>query len=593
MKRLNKISIGHLLYIFSLLMLPGLVNAQVEMAGELSETPIERPAETSQGEVNGKSGSVRVSPTDRVEMHVTDAPLATVLRMLAHQSRRNIITSPRVSGTVTADLFDVTFAEALDSILMPNDCIYRESNNFIYIYSKGEVQEQHEAVQQQEPQARLFQLKYLTAKDVQPMIEPLLSAEGKIAATPDNESGLDTNPTSAGGNLLSGRDALMVFDYPDRLAQIERIVTAMDVRPQQVLVEATILQARLDEDNALGVDFNVLGGVDFEMLSSVSPGVTDLNTGQVPGGQLQNTSVTARTDFNSSVADGGFTFGIIKDQIAVFLRALEQVTETTVLANPKVLTLNKQRGVVIVGRRDGYVTTTITETTATQTVEYLETGTQLVFRPFICDDGFVRMEIHPEDSTGGLNEAQLPTERTTEVTTNIMIRDGHTILIGGLFRESTDINKRQVPLLGDLPFAGYLFQTNADSTNREEVIILLTVRIVDDEIYAEEGAHLREDVDRMRVGMREGLQWFGRNRLSMLHYRWATEHLDAGRRDQALWDVRMALHIDPGNQPALKLKDELIGLDRSHDQVGVVRDFIAQKLKTNEQANAVGQEDMR
>src|SRR5690606_15602917 len=133
-----------------------------------------------------------------------------------------------------------------------------------------------------------------------------------------------------------------------------------------------------------------------------SPGVQDITTGLVPVQSLSETTLTARTDLNGAVPGGGFTFGIIKDQISLFIRALESVTDTNVIANPKVLALNKQFGQVIVGRRDGYITTTITETTATQTVEFLETGTILSFRPFIGDDGYVRMEIHPKDSTGGL-----------------------------------------------------------------------------------------------------------------------------------------------------------------------------------------------
>src|SRR5690606_22979737 len=96
-------------------------------------------------------------------------------------------------------------------------------------------------------------------------------------------------------------------------------------------------------------------------------------------------------------------------------------------------------------------TTTVTQTSSIQNVEFLETGTQLRFRPYIGDDGYVRIEVHPEDSTGGLTAANLPFEQTTEVTTNIIVRDGHTILIGGLFREVTSASRSQVPLVGNVP----------------------------------------------------------------------------------------------------------------------------------------------
>src|SRR5205807_1086567 len=99
-------------------------------------------------------------------------------------------------------------------------------------------------------------------------------------------------------------------------------------------------------------------------------------------------------------------------------------------------------------RKDGYLTSTVTQTSTVQTVDFLDTGTRLIFRPYIGDDGYIRMEIHPEDSSGGLNDANLPFKVTTEVTSNVMVKDGRTIVIGGLFRESSDIARAQVPFLG-------------------------------------------------------------------------------------------------------------------------------------------------
>ncbi|MBI4578850.1 MAG: type II and III secretion system protein, partial [Planctomycetes bacterium] len=305
----------------------------------------------------------------------------------------------------------------------------------------------------------------------------------------------------------------------------------------------------------------------------------DLAVGNLPADQLAGHSWTVRTDFNDAVPRGGFTFGILRNDVAAFIRALESVTDATVLANPKVLTLNKQEGHVIVGRRDGYLTTTVTETTATQTVEFLETGTRLFFRPFIADDGFVRLEIHPEDSSGGLNEQSLPFKRTTEVTTNIMVRDGHTVLIGGLFREALTTNRTQVPYAGNIPIAGALLQTNTDATEREEVIILLTVHVVKEDIYARKSAELAEDVELMRMGMRKGLQVYGRNRLAQAHYRWAVEHEEAGRLDKALWDARLAAHLAPTNLPALQLKNRLQEERETEREEGLVRDFVRRRIR--------------
>jgi len=272
--------------------------------------------------------------------------------------------------------------------------------------------------------------------------------------------------------------------------------------------------------------------------------------------------------------------GIIKDHVGIFIRALEQITDTSVLANPKVLALNKQIGNIIVGRRDGYITTTVTETQAIQKVEFLETGTQLTFRPFIGTDGYVRMELHPEDSVGGLTAAQLPFEQTTEVTTNVIVRDGHTILIGGLFREVTSESRSQLPFLGDIPHIGDLFRSRSDSLDREEVIILLTVHIVsNDEVYAEESLEYLRGIERTRVGLRRGMMWHGRERLAQSYYRKAVDYFERGDNDRALWNVQMCLHNYPRFLSAIKLKDEIEQTRDWEDDATIGRDFVYQLIR--------------
>jgi len=448
-----------------------------------------------------------------VEMHVADLELSTVLSMLSVQSRRNIVASRGVSGKVTANLYGVTLSQALDAILRPNGCVWQEDGGFIYVLTEAEYAERERS--RAPPGVRVFHLKYITAEDASKLLAPLLGPDGKITTTPKSQAGVGEGKKEDGGNSMADEDYLVVYDAADRLEAIATVLKEIDARPKQVLIEATILRAQLNEDNALGIDFNILGGVNFQTLNSQSPGVTEINLGNLPQNVMHHTNMNFQTEFNQGVPDGGFTFGIVKDTVAVFVRALEQVTDTSVIANPKVLALNKQRGEVIVGRRDGYITTTITETTATQTVQFLETGTQLIFRPFVGDDGYVRMEIHPKDSTGGLTPANLPFENTTEVTTNIVVRDGYTILIGGLFREVSSAGRGQVPVVGNIPIAGALFRNSRDSTQREEVIILLTVRLVKEPAAVEkDGDAAYNDVERYRVGMRQGLQWFGRERLA-------------------------------------------------------------------------------
>ena len=538
----------------------------------LAEIQADQPPEDL-GTTEG-GGTIDVSPQGTVEMHVAELSLATVLQMLSLQSRRNIIATPSVQGTVTADLYHVTFDEALEAILIANQCGYRQQGNFIYVYTNEELALLIAA--ENPPQTRVFPLYYVTAADAAAALTPLLSENGTITPSSPAESGIEPDSSVAGGDTSAAHDYLVIYDYPDRLREIERVLDEVDVKPQQVLIEATILRATLNDDNALGVDFTLTGGVDLEVLGSTSMGITDLTTGELPTNRFGNFNAIAQTELSENVPRGGITIGIIKDHVGVFIRALEQVTDTVLLANPKILALNKQKGQVIVGRRDGYLTTTVTETQAIQTVEFLETGTQLCFRPFIGKNGDVRMELHPEDSTGGLTPANLPYETTTELTTNVVCKDGQTILIGGLFREVSQESRSQIPVLGNIPVMGAAFQSRADTTLREEVIILLTVNVVKDtDAYARAGRQQMEDIERIRVGLRRGMMWQGRERLAQAHYRQALEHFANGNEGRALWDVRMALHNNPRFVSAIKLKEEILGQRDWDDDGTVTREFLS------------------
>jgi type IV pilus assembly protein PilQ len=168
------------------------------------------------------------------------------------------------------------------------------------------------------------------------------------------------------------------------------------------------------------------------------------------------------------------------------------------------------------------------------------------------------MELHPEDSVGFVNAQGLPSEQTTEVTTNVIVRDGETILIGGLFREVTTDTRRQVPWLGGLPGIGTFFKSREDKTTREEVIILLTVHIVKDRAaYVADSLAMYEDLDRLRVGVRQGLMWHGRERVAQRQYHKATDAFARGDTEKALWHLNMALHNHPRFVPATQVKEQI------------------------------------
>ena len=498
---------------------------------------------------------VTITDAGTFQLHVQGTDIRKVLQLLSTRSETNIIATKDVTGTVTADLYGVTFTEALEAVLKSAGFEYIRKANFVYVMTPKEKADQEAALRRMT--VKVFKLNYITAADAKTLIMPVLSQKGVISTSPDAAVGIATSNSAAGGNTMATEDVIVVKDYPEEIEKVTEIIKKLDVRPQQVLIEATILRATLNENNALGIDFNALAGVDFQDLNSTSTAYQNLTIGDVPSAQLSEAGAGFRTDFRGRVPPGGLSIGFIFNEIALFIRALESVTDVAVLANPKLLVMNKQRGEVMVGNRDGYLTTVITETAATQTVEFIETGTQLVVRPYIATDGYVRLEIHPEDSTGGVTADQLPFEQTTECTSNVLVKDGHTIVIGGLFRERTSNNRAQVPLVGNIPVLGHLFSGRVEATTREEVIILITPHIIKhaaDEIVSEQ---LKDQVWRIRLGMRQGLMWFGRSRLAQAHMHWARQHMARGRERRALWDIKLALSLVPRLDEALTLRERL------------------------------------
>jgi len=500
---------------------------------------------------------IALTETGALDIHVRDTEIDVILEAISFQARANIVSTPAVKGQISANLYSVSLNEALDAILTPNNFAYRKSGSTIFVGTTEEI-----TAQLPPPETRVFRLRYQTRGEATQILKGVLSAKGKIGnaeetAPTAQSSDSSTAKTTQGGPTTV--EYLVVSDSTERLDAAARLLEQLDVRPRQVLIEATILRASLTEGNQFGVDFTMLGGIDFQSVGSSSAATTNVITGELPADDLQHTTMNANTNLIGDLTRG-FTFGIIDNSIAGFIKALESVTDVSVIANPKVLALNRQDAQVIVGRRDGYITTTVTETAAVQKVEFLETGTQIRIRPFVNDDGTVRLIVHPKDSNGGLTAANLPFEETTEAQGDILINDGRTVLIGGLFRERTVASREQVPIIGNIPLFGMLFQRQSNDTVREEVIILLTVHVLKDtRDEAARQEQLLDDIERVRVGSRKGLLATGRERLAQAYYQEALTQYEHGELDRALLNVRMALHNQPRHLAALKLKEELLG----------------------------------
>ena len=533
----------------------------------------EQPAGTATPGGETENTQITVSEYLTVDMFVQDEELANVLQMLSLQSRKNIVASREVQAKVSANLYGVTFYEALDSILHVNGYGYVEKGSFIYVYTLAELATIQAEVRQ--VVSKVIQLSYLNANDAAEFVAPLLSEKGQIKTNGDAGS-FTLGDGPSGGESFAHSATMVIYDYQENVDAIVEMVGQLDTKPQQVLVEATILQTSLTENNEFGVDFTILGSLDpTAFINGLSPvqalkdGIgsklvgTSATSVPLPGGGFGN--ATESTVGNTS-GPGGFKVGVVAGEASIFLKLLAEVGDTTILSRPKLLTLNRQPARVLVGRKVGYLQTTSTDTSTTQSVEFLDTGTQLTLRPFVAKDGTIRMELKPAVSEAVIRNTQdatgaavtIPDEITNEMNLNIQTRDGQTIVLGGLFRESTSADRRQVPFLGDLPIVGYAFRGMEDETTRNEIIFMIKTSLVNDQVLIEQGARGEEYVKHVRSGARDQLLPWSREKQAAQLLIDAQRLAREGNYKEALYTVRRSLALNPAQADAIALRERLV-----------------------------------
>jgi len=496
-----------------------------------------------------------------------DFGVRKALALLGSICQRNIVPTPNVDGVLAfRQLNNVTFEEAMDAILGDN-FKYEQRGSLIRVYTKEEYKKI--MTDPERMTYKVFTLYYISAAEAAKLIAPVLSEAGSIQGSSPAEATVPTGESisggTAGGDTMALNDIIVIEDYPENIAEAEKMLKELDVRPKQVLVEATILSATLTEGMELGVDLNLLGGVSLDGTSSTAQiGDTEslLTTTTTPISQVAAgvAGSALETSGFAAIGGGGLRIGVRSGDITAFITALETVTDTTVLANPKVLAINKQEGSVLIGRNLGYRSSTTISTGGIATegeVKFLQTGTQLVFRPFIGNDGYIRMDIYPKDSSAEIDNDGVPQETTTELTTNILVKDGETIVIGGLFRDVVVTSRSQIPLLGDLPLIGAFFRSTSDSTRREEVMVLLTTHIIEEPSEVE-GEARADDVRRKRFGAKEELQWAGKARLAEDRYAKAARYYVEGDTEAAMKELDYVLELRPSYLEAIRLKEKII-----------------------------------
>ncbi|MEO1998277.1 MAG: secretin and TonB N-terminal domain-containing protein, partial [Planctomycetaceae bacterium] len=490
--------------------------------------------------------------TDLYTLTIQEADIRQVLEMFAELSGRNIVVGRSVTGTVSASLNGVNIDEALSAILRSQGLVYEEDEKFIFVATPEDA----DSIKHIESKitTRIYRPKYINGTDLQTLLTPLMSPDvGKMAITTPATTGLESDNSDGGGDQLTQQDAVLVLDYPQVIAEMDKVVEEMDVPPSQVVIEAMILTVNLSDDLQFGVNFALLSDHGKGLAVSGDGSVLNNATGFPPQGNGSGSSIVpAAGDFIAKTS--GLKFGLISGDVTSFVEALESISDTNLIASPQLRVINKQKAELIIGSRLGYSTVTNNGTTSIQNVSFLDVGTKLILRPFISPDGMVRMEIHPERSSGQINDSTgLPDTQTTEVTTNVMVRDGTTVVIGGLIDEQTKEEIQRIPLLGSLPLIGPVFQNKSENVVRTEMIVLITPRIVPTDEAATAGQAAKTEFEQRADRFNSELSPINRNNLTRLHLERAQFYLDRGAYDRAQTHAREAVHLNKNNKAALAM----------------------------------------
>jgi general secretion pathway protein D len=490
-----------------------------------------RPAPSDGEQPSGGAAELEFDRNGLITLHTNELDVRQLLELISRRSGTNILISPEVKGTITANFERVTLSQLLAAVIKLANLVDKTEGPMHYIFTKQELEDEKEEVKKERILTKVYRLNYVRADELMVVIRPFLSpdvGQKRVSITPTYRFGIseaNTFSTSGGMSAAGGAaagvggsasspagvagsagasssgavgyqpptgansnaesDTLIVQDYESNIKIIDQIIQRIDVRPVQVLIEAVIISVELDKSKQLGVNFGLVDNL-AQQLGTIGSGAVLNNSvgftptqvltaaGKIAGSAAAVDPTGAGNSFAS--ATNGIKFGFVSNNVTGFIAALETLGSTKILASPRILVLNKQRAEIQLGARLGFQTLSQNFTSTIQQVQFLNTGTLLRLRPFVSSDGMVRMEIHPERSQGVV-ENNLPSAQTAELTTNVMVPDGATLVIGGLMEDDDEYFQQGLPILSRIPVLGYAFGAKLKTDTRRELVVLLTPHI--------------------------------------------------------------------------------------------------------------------
>jgi type IV pilus assembly protein PilQ len=377
-----------------------------------------------------------------ISLMVREGSLRQVVAMIADTQKLNIVFAGPNDVMVTASFDQQPWRVVLDSLLSASGHAWAYQDDVIFISSLEQASFLPPGAEGR--RVAVFELDFVSAADVDQTIQGLISPAGRSWMV----------ETAKADNRRT-REVIAVVDYPAYLQRVSDYICQADQPPRQVYIEAHILQVNLEDD--------CRSGVNFENLIS-------LNSADVTLKSVGLANAAAPTAFFID-ADGTGLDGLIE--------LLKTTTDTKTLASPKIHAVSGQESHIQIGGQLGYRITTTTQTSTMESVQFLDVGVVLRVTPRITRDGRVLMRIFPKVSTGAVDaETGLPSEETTEIETDVLLTSGQGVVIGGLIQETDNYIVSKVPLLGEIPYLGVLFQRRSVTKSRQEIIVTLKPHVL-------------------------------------------------------------------------------------------------------------------
>src|SRR5438105_7081266 len=429
---------------------------------------------------------------ERLTLNFQDIETRAVLQLLADASGQNIVVSDSVSGNVTLRLQNVPWDQALDIVLRTKGLDKRRQDNVIIVAPQAELAAREKAelaarkdVQELAPlRSEYLQVNYAKAQDMAALIKTqtnsLLSARGSVAV--DERT-----------------NTLLLQDTAERLADVRRLVATLDIPVRQVLIEARIVIVNNDFERSLGARFGLTNYQKYGSTGLVTTTGTAAGTDLAIGSALTNvastgsiypvsvptgSSATNRYNVNLPVtsAAGTIALGILGNNFIVDLElsAAQAETQANIISSPRVITANQKEAIIEQGVEIPYQQSASSGAT---TIQFKKAVLSLKVKPQITPDNRIILDLDVKDdavgtvvvTSGGVN---VPSIDTREITTQVLVNDGQTVVLGGILSTTQREDDTKVPYLGDIPVLGHLFKNTIHKDDKDELMIFITPKIV-------------------------------------------------------------------------------------------------------------------